>query len=475
VKDDTLVSWPDPRALWQKCVTSVKDRIDQPVWKAWLQEIVPLSVEGTTLLLGTEEFYRNLLNKDPQLRTMITGELRKALMTLTGQAFQLEWVPMENGRAEAPAFSASSSSLDAADDRDLDALINGPAEHPQSSNLNTLYTFSAFVEGASNQLAYAASRSVAKNPSRAYNPLFLYGGVGLGKTHLTQAIGNGILAQNSNARVMYVSTEVFMNEMIESISNKSAPAFRERYRNVDCLLVDDIQFLIGRERTQEEFFHTFNYLHANNRQIVLASDRPPHELHPLEDRLRSRFTQGLIADIQSPDVETREAILRKKVAEQFHVNVPLDVITFIAERFPNSIRDLEGAMTRVIAQASTHRRPIDMQLAGEALQQLLPPDRGKALTIRTIQDKVCEHFRIKSEDLVGTRRDARFALPRQIAMFLAREMTTSSLKQIADDFNKKDHTTVIHAIRKIEDDMSDDASTRENVDTIRHRLEDYRA
>ena len=338
--------------------------------------------------------------------------------------------------------------------------------------LNPKYTFDTFVEGSSNQLAYAAARSVSENPARAYNPLFLYGGVGLGKTHLMQAIGHGILQRKRKARIVYVSTEQFMNDLIESLGNKRTASFREKYRNVDVLLVDDIQFLINKERTQEEFFHTFNELHSSNRQIVITSDRPPHELSPLEDRLRSRFTQGLIADIQSPDLETREAILRKKVAEQYHINVPLDVIAFIAERFPSSIRDLEGAMIRVIAYASTHALPIDMQTATQALAQILPHIKPTAITIRMIQQRVCEHFRIKIDELVGERRDHRFAFPRQIAMYLAREHTSSSLKQIADEFGGKHHTTVMHACRQIEERYSKDPSTRDNIEILTENLKE---
>ena len=477
--------------IWKSCLTQVTTRLAHPVWEGCQQELQPLWIQGSTLFINTGTFARSVLHGDPHLRTMISEELTRALRDITGHEIGLEFVSMDTIASHSapsrpaapphePASPPATRSIPAQPRESDESSPPGSTqatlplhESPYVVGLNPKYTFATFVEGSSNQLAYAAARSVARTPARSYNPLFLYGGVGLGKTHLMQAIGHAMLGSNRNARITYVSTETFMNEMIESISNKNTAAFREKYRNVDCLLVDDIQFIINRERTQEEFFHTFNYLHGNDRQIVLTSDRPPHELHPLEDRLRSRFTQGLIADIQSPDVETREAILRKKVSEQYQVHVPLDVIAYLAESFPTSVRDLEGALVRVIAYGSTHRRPIDIEVASEAIEHIVPPDRGRVLTVRSIQERVCEHFRIRIDELLGSRRDARFALPRQIAMFLARDMTTLSLKQIADEFNKKDHTTVIHAIRKIEETLSD-ASIRHNVETIRHMLDEHR-
>jgi chromosomal replication initiator protein len=468
MREETFVPLAEVESIWQQCLQTVKEDSEHPVWQACLNDMVPLALEDNVFRLATGHFSADMLTEDPALTKNLTRDLAQTLQRIIGRDIELEFINQDytsNGTSRAMTMQQETAAP-------ATYHNNNTAGEFVSSGLNPKYTFYTFVEGSSNQLAYAAARSVSENPARSYNPLFLYGGVGLGKTHLMQAIGHGILERNPNARVVYVSTETFMNDLIESLGNKRTASFREKYRNVDVLLIDDIQFLINKERTQEEFFHTFNNLHSSNRQIVITSDHPPHELHPLEDRLRSRFTQGLIADIQSPDIETREAILRKKVAEQYQVNVPLDVISFIAERFPSSIRDLEGAMIRVIAFASTHGMPIDMNTASEALQQILPDIRARSITIRTIQQKVCEHFRIKLEELTGERRDHRFAFPRQVAMFLSRDLTTSSLKQIADEFGGKHHTTVIHAIRQIERNLTD-PSTKENVECIKEVLKDY--
>lgn len=447
------------RAAWPECQAQIQRRLESPVWQACLREMELVSTANDTVRIRLGQF-ADMLSEESRMLSTLTREIQTAMERVSGQNVRVEWVDLDPRSETAAPVIVREDRSEARDAR------------MPSNNLNPKYTFDTFVEGSSNQLAYAASRSVAENPARAYNPLFLYGGVGLGKTHLMQAIGHGILARKRNARVMYVSTEQFMNDLIESLGNKRTASFRDKYRSVDLLLVDDIQFLINKERTQEEFFHTFNELHASNRQIVITSDRPPHDLNPLEDRLRSRFTQGLIADIQSPDLETREAILRKKVTEQYHINVPLDVISFIAERFPSSIRDLEGAMIRVIAYASTHKLPIEMQTATQALQQILPHMKATTVTIRMIQQKVCEQFRIKFEELVGERRDHRFSFPRQIAMYLTREHTRYSLKQIGDEFGGKHHTTVMHAIKQIEKSINLDPSTRDYVDLLTETLKE---
>jgi chromosomal replication initiator protein len=460
MKEETFIPPSEIASVWHECQAVLRDRLDSPVWKACLQELEPVSADQRTVRIRAGQFAHDMICEDAHMDSILTGEIRRALGRLTGVDYRVEWITPET-RQDSGSRVPSEAAPEAG--RLSAASV--------SNNLNPKYTFYTFVEGSSNQLAYAAARSVADNPARSYNPLFLYGGVGLGKTHLMQAIGHGIISRNRDARIVYVSTETFMNDLIESLGNKRTASFREKYRNVDVLLIDDIQFLINKERTQEEFFHTFNNLHSSDRQIVITSDRPPHDLNPLEDRLRSRFTQGLIADIQSPDLETREAILRKKVAEQYQINVPLDVISFIAERFPSSIRDLEGAMIRVIAYASTHSLPIDMNTATQALAQILPHIKPRTLTIRMIQQRVCDHFRIKLDELVGERRDHRFAFPRQIAMFLSRDMTSSSLKQIADEFGGKHHTTVIHAIRQIERNLNDPA-TRDNLNLLRDCLQE---
>lgn len=467
MREESMGPSPEVKSIWQECVRSISDQAANPVWQACLSDMEPVNINDHALKVRTGTFSRDVLSGDPLLGNAITTALTRALQRITQRALHLEWSLGEARRFEQPlSFGSPSVPVAAPPASPPSFTLEPPVPH----RLNPKYTFQTFVEGSSNQLAYAAALSVADNPARSYNPLFLYGGVGLGKTHLMQAIGHRILQRNPGARIVYVSTETFTNDLIESLGSKSTASFRDKYRNVDVFLIDDIQFLINKERTQEEFFHTFNNLHSGDRQIVITSDRPPHDLNPLEDRLRSRFTQGLIADIQSPDVETREAILRKKVTEQFHINVPHDVISFIAQRVPNSVRDLEGAMIRVMAYASTHAMPIDLDTAKEALNFILD-DTTRVINIRSIQTKVCEHFRIRMDEMLSERRDRKFAFPRQIAMYLARQLTPASLKHIADEFRRKDHTTVIHACQKIEAEMVD-KSTRENVNCIQEKLKE---
>jgi len=312
------------------------------------------------------------------------------------------------------------------------------------------------VVGAGNRFAHAAAIAVAESPARAYNPLFIYGGVGLGKTHLLHAIGHRVLLGAEVARVAYISSEKFTNELINSIRDDKTLDFRRRYRNVDVLLIDDIQFLAGKERTQEEFFHTFNTLHEASRQIIITSDRPPKEIPTLEDRLRSRFEWGLIADIQPPDLETRIAILKKK-AESDGNSVPDEVAEFIAQRIHTNIRELEGALVRVVAYASLTRSPIGVELAADVLRDLLPPTRARVVTIQAIQLSVAEFFGIRPEEMQAKRRTKGVAFPRQVAMFLARELTDASLPRIGEEFGGRDHTTVIHACQRVRETLKRDA------------------
>jgi len=336
------------------------------------------------------------------------------------------------------------------------------------SMLNPKYTFDTFVVGNSNQFASAAALAVASRPAHAYNPLFIYGGVGLGKTHLMHAIGNLVLKTNKRTRVMYVPTEKFTYELISSLGDHQILKFKKKYRNVDVLLVDDIQFLINKERTQEEFFYTFNALYEANKQIVITSDRPPREIPTLEERLRSRFEMGLLADIQTPDLETRQAILKKK-AELEGVEVPFDVISYIAENIHSNIRELEGALIHVIASASFTNGRIDMELAKRSLMSIMPNTKGKPVTVKSIQEKVAEYFAIRLDDLVGERRDQRFALPRQIAMYLSRELTNLSYPDIGREFGGKDHSTVMHACRKISSILNE-PNIKNSIENIRNLL-----
>jgi chromosomal replication initiator protein len=329
-------------------------------------------------------------------------------------------------------------------------------------NLNPRYTFDDFVVGNSNRFAHAASQAVAEAPAMAYNPLFLYGGVGLGKTHLMHAIGHRVLERNPNANIVYVSSEKFTNEFIIAIKNNQTVEFRNRYRHVDVLLIDDIQFLEGKEQTQEEFFHTFNSLHEAQRQLVISSDRPPKEIQTLESRLRSRFEWGLLTDIQPPDLETREAILRKK-AESEKIPVPDDVTSFIAKVIPSNMRELEGALIRVVAFASLTKSSITAELAAEVLKNVVAATPARRITIALIKERVAKHHGLTVKEMDHQRRDQRLAAPRQIAMYLATELTDCSLPQIAREFQKKDHTTVMYARDKVKNQMTNDEAYRNKV------------
>jgi len=321
--------------------------------------------------------------------------------------------------------------------------------------------------GNSNRFAHAASLAVAESPAKSYNPLFIYGGVGLGKTHLMQAIGHHILANASSTRVFYVSSEKFTNELINSIRDDKTVDFRNKYRTMDILLVDDIQFLAGKERTQEEFFHTFNALYEANKQIIISSDRPPKEIPTLEDRLRSRFEWGLITDIQPPDLETRIAILRKK-AKLENLKVSDDVISYIADQIHSNIRELEGALIRVMAYSSIKHAPITPELANEALKDILPARKPKIITISIIQKSVSEYFNLRLEDFKSKRRTRSVAFPRQIAMYLSRELTDNSLPKIGDEFGGRDHTTVMHAYEKISSSLQEDTVLQSTVKELKN-------
>jgi chromosomal replication initiator protein len=337
-----------------------------------------------------------------------------------------------------------------------------------SPHLNPKYTFEGFVVGSSNQFARAASLRVAEEPSRAYNPLFIYGGFGLGKTHLLHAIGNRALERNPLLKVCYLSSEKFMNELINSIRYDSAAEFRNRYRSVDLLLVDDIQFIAGKERTQEEFFHTFNALHEARKQIVISGDSLPKEIPTLEERLRSRFEWGLIADIQPPDLETKTAILRKK-AEAEGIVLSDDVSLFIANKVKSSIRELEGCLVRIVAFSSLTGRKIDLELAQEILKELVDKDE-KLISISDVQEVVAGYYSLKVSDLKSKNRNKSVVIPRQVAMYLARTLTNSSLPEIGKMFGGKDHTTVIHACNKVKNKMDQEKAFRKEVENITNRV-----
>ncbi|MDY5870195.1 MAG: chromosomal replication initiator protein DnaA [Lachnospiraceae bacterium] len=342
----------------------------------------------------------------------------------------------------------------------------------ESANLNSKYRFDTFVVGGNNKFAHSASLAVAESPGVAYNPLYLYGGAGLGKTHLMHSIGHFILDQNPDMKVLYVTSEQFTNEVIESIRSGNAAKMnklREKYRTVDVLLIDDVQFIIGKESTQEEFFHTFNVLHSAGKQIILSSDKPPKEMETLEERFRSRFEWGLIADIQPPDYETRMAILKKN-AENYNKEINEDIFQYIATNIKSNIRELEGAYNKVIAFSKLNKVEITLDNVEEALKDIISPNAKKQITPQVIIDVVAEHFGISSADIVSKRRNSEFVLPRQICMYLCRELTTESLQNIGKALNKKDHTTVIHGIEKITDDMTKNEELKNKIGIIKKKL-----
>lgn len=330
-------------------------------------------------------------------------------------------------------------------------------------------TFDTFVIGPGNRFPHAASLAVAEAPAEAYNPLFIYGGVGLGKTHLMHAIGHHVLSNKPNAKVIYTSSEKFTNEFIKSIRDNETEAFREKYRKIDVLLIDDIQFIQNKEQTQEEFFHTFNELHQNNKQIVISSDRPPKEIAKLEDRLRSRFEWGLIVDITPPDYETRMAILQKKIEEE-NLDIPPEALNYIANQIQSNIRELEGALTRLLAYSKLQRKPITTELTAEALKDIIQSPKSKKITIQDIQKIVGQYYSVRIEDFSAKKRTKSIAYPRQIAMYLSRELTDFSLPKIGEEFGGRDHTTVIHAHEKIANDIKSDPTFKQEVENLEKEI-----
>lgn len=342
----------------------------------------------------------------------------------------------------------------------------------ESANLNNKYKFDTFVVGSNNKFAHSAALAVAESPGEAYNPLYLYGGAGLGKTHLMHSIGHFVLEQNRNMKVLYVTSEQFTNEVIESIRSGNAAAMtklRDKYRTVDVLLIDDVQFIIGKESTQEEFFHTFNVLHSAGKQIILSSDKPPKEMETLEERFRSRFEWGLIADIQPPDYETRMAILRKN-AEAYDKEIDDEIIQYIATNIKSNIRELEGELNKVMANARLNKQELTLALAEDALKDIIYPDQIREVTPTLIIDIVSEHFNVTKEDITSKKRNSEYVLPRQIIMYLCRTMTGTPLQTIASLLSKKDHTTVIHGVEKIEEKIKTDEDLKNKIEIIKKKI-----
>lgn len=450
--------------VWQQCLEVLEHQLPKSNYENWLKTTKPVAVVDDTIIIGVQgEFAKD------RLESRYGVMLRQALKELTKRNMNLKFVSNPNVIEDlGPAIELQGSPAAEVAAAAAPAVIPSPHEGP-AKPLNPRYTFETFVIGNSNRFAHAASLAVAETPAKAYNPLFIYGGVGLGKTHLMHAIGHYVCAQNPHTRVAYVSTETFTNEFINALRDNSTLDFQNRYRHVDVLLIDDIQFLAGKERTQEEFYHTFNAIHEANKQIVISSDRPPKEIPTLEDRLRSRFEWGLICDIQPPDLETRIAILRKK-AQVESLDVPDDVMGYIATNIETNIRELEGALTRVVAYSAMMRSPVTPELAIYALKDILPPNRPKQITIDAIKQVVAEHYNIRLQDFEVRNRTRSVAFPRQVAMYLSRELTNSSLPKIGEEFGGRDHTTVIHACDKISEDLKHDPSFAATVEQLIARI-----
>ena len=446
----------DLRELWEKTLNIIKSELTEVSFNTWIKSCETLSISSNTIKISVpNSFTQDILEK--RYKDLVINSIEAAC----SKTYKLEFL----------------IASEIQDTEDVTEDVKEPKKNAvavtvndeMSTTLNPKYTFDSFVIGNSNRFAHAASLAVSESPAKAYNPLFIYGGVGLGKTHLMHAIGHYILQNNPNAKVVYVSSEKFTNELINAIKDDKNEEFRTKYRGVDVLLIDDIQFIAGKERTQEEFFHTFNTLHDANRQIILSSDRPPKEIPTLEDRLRSRFEWGLIADIQAPDFETRMAILKKK-ADVEKLNVPNEVMVYIATKIKSNIRELEGALIRIVAYSSLTNREITVDLATEALKDIISNKQNKSITIDLIQDVVATYFNLRVDDLKSQRRTRNVAHPRQIAMYLSRKLTDMSLPKIGEEFGGRDHTTVIHAYEKISENLKSDESLENTVNDITKKL-----
>ncbi|WP_374712050.1 chromosomal replication initiator protein DnaA [Symbiobacterium terraclitae] len=448
--------------VWQQCLDLLERQTSKTAVENWLRNTRPVAVVEDTIIIGVQgEFAKD------RMESRYGALLRQALRDLTKRNMQLKFVANPNVIEELPIGPADGIAEAEQPPPAADDYSNGSGR--LLGYINPKYTFETFVVGNSNRFAHAAALAVAEAPARTYNPLFIYGGVGLGKTHLMHAIGHYVMKHNPTARVAYVSTETFTNEFISAIQKGSTTAFQNRYRKVDVLLIDDIQFLAGKEATQEEFYHTFNAIREANKQIVISSDRPPKEIPTLEDRLRSRFEWGLICDIQPPDLETRTAILRKKALNE-ELHVPDEVTNYIATNIETNIRELEGALTRVVAYANMLNSPLTYELAVHALKDILPPHRPKQITIQTIKQVVADHYNIRMQDFEVRNRSRSVAYPRQIAMYLSRELTDASLPKIGEEFGGRDHTTVIHACDKIAEDIKNDAAFAQTIEELIARI-----
>ena len=445
---------------WEKILLILKEEheVSDVSYRTWLQPLTPYSFKGNTVtIIVPEQTFLAYVKKKYGLLLKVT--ISEFLDQDCDVDFKVKDQIEEEKQAQAPSLIQKNKAVVSPD------VI-------QSANLNPKYTFDTFVVGSNNNLAHAAALAVAESPGEIYNPLFIYGGVGLGKTHLMHAIAHFILKNNPSAKILYVSSETFTNELIDAIRNKNnitTTEFREKYRNNDVLLIDDIQFIIGKESTQEEFFHTFNSLHSAKKQIIISSDKPPKDMEILEERFRSRFEWGLIADITLPDYETRMAILHKN-EEMNGYNISEDVIKYIATNIKSNIRELEGALNKLLAYSNLEHKQITMEVAIEELQNIISPDKPKEITPQLIIDVVCEHFGITLDQIKSKSRSNDIAKPRQIAMYLSKNMTDASLDSIGSLLGGRDHSTIIHGINKITDEYESNENIHNSIDTIKKKI-----
>ena len=433
------------KTLWLNTLEILKSKISEQNISTWIKPIHPLKITGNYLTLEVpNKFIRDWIKDNYK------NIIEETLSGVGKTNYIIDLKINENLKSKKIEMPLEKKIL--------------KVEKEPLPNINSKYTFETFVSGPSNQFAHAAAMAVSNNPATTYNPLFIYGGVGLGKTHLVNAIGNAIYKNNSQTKICYYSSEKFTNELINSLRHAKMDEFRNKFRSIDILLIDDIQFIAGKKSTQEEFFHTFNALYESHKQIIVTSDKFPKEIPDLEERLRSRFEWGLIADIQPPDTETKQAILKMK-ADQNKINLPEDVIFFLANSISNNVRELEGYLIRIGAYSSLTSTPIDIEMAKKVLKDILI-ENSKEITIEKIQKTVAEHFQIKTSELKSSKRLKNIVFPRQVAMYICRKLTNYSYPEIGSKFGGKDHSTIIHAIKKIEKIMKEDIQMKNIIEKL---------
>ena len=449
----------DLAEIWIKFTDKFKESVSEKVFDVWINPIMPLEVTDTYYKVAVQNNFFKKVIEEKYAKTIesILSSIMEKNITLI-----IDTIEESEGKQIIPEIKPAEEPMRPLFKAEREDEIN-------ESNLNPKYVFENYVMGNSNRFAYAAALAVANNPASTYNPLFLYGGVGLGKTHLMHAIGNRIKQNDPTMKVLYISSENFTNEIINSIYNKNTEAFRRKYRNIDCLIIDDIQFLKGKEQTQVEFFHTFNDLRDSNKQIIISSDRLPKEIETLEDRMRSRFESGLIADIQPPDLETRMAILRQKAVND-KIELPNEVLTLLATSITSNIREIEGVYTKVVAYSSLMNVPVTLDITKKILDDMGNIVQVKQITFESITQAVAEHYHIKVDELFNKKRTQNIAYPRQIAMYLCRELADMSYPRIGELFGGRDHTTVIHAYEKISNKSKIDSKLQNDLNALKDLL-----